>query len=141
MKVLTKYLTGAALDWAVAKAEGALAPLGNLHQAGRQLFIGVGGDLGEPGDWVVYQPSVDWSQGGPIIEREGIRWNRSGDQFYAWTPDHDWFDPLHEPMLEDSPDVKWLGFAFGPTVLIATMRCHVASELGEEVDIPEELLS
>lgn len=27
----------------------------------------------------------------------------------------------------------------GPTPLIAAMRCYVASKLGEEVEIPEEL--
>ena len=29
----------------------------------------------------------------------------------------------------------------GPTKLIAAMRCYVASKLGDEVDVPEELLS
>ncbi|VTU32108.1 hypothetical protein H4CHR_02944 [Variovorax sp. PBS-H4] len=29
---------------------------------------------------------------------------------------------------------------FGPTAAIAAMRCFVASRLGEEVDIPDELL-
>ena len=28
---------------------------------------------------------------------------------------------------------------YGPTALIAAMRCYVASKLGEEVDVPEEL--
>lgn len=28
----------------------------------------------------------------------------------------------------------------GPTPLIAAMRCYVASNLGEEVEIPEEVL-
>jgi hypothetical protein len=28
----------------------------------------------------------------------------------------------------------------GDTPLIAAMRCYVASKLGEEIDIPEELL-
>ncbi len=32
---------------------------------------------------------------------------------------------------------KW---GMGPTPLIAAMRCYVASKLGDEVDIPEELL-
>jgi hypothetical protein len=27
----------------------------------------------------------------------------------------------------------------GPTPLIAAMRCYVASKLGDEVDVPEEL--
>jgi hypothetical protein len=29
---------------------------------------------------------------------------------------------------------------FGPTPLIAAMRCYVASKLGDEIEIPEELL-
>lgn len=28
---------------------------------------------------------------------------------------------------------------FGPTPLIAAMRCYVASKLGDEVEVPEEL--
>ena len=28
---------------------------------------------------------------------------------------------------------------FGPTPLIAAMRCYVSGKLGDEVDIPEEL--
>jgi hypothetical protein len=30
--------------------------------------------------------------------------------------------------------------ATGPTLLIAAMRCFVASKLGDTIDIPEELL-
>jgi hypothetical protein len=29
---------------------------------------------------------------------------------------------------------------FGPTPLIAVMRCYVALKLGDEVEIPEELI-
>ena len=57
MKIKTSELTGAALDWAVAKCEGAIN--GNDLDIG---FILEGG----------YSPSTDWAQGGPIIEREGI---------------------------------------------------------------------
>mgnify|MGYP003443521145 FL=1 len=28
----------------------------------------------------------------------------------------------------------------GPTPLVAAMRCYVASKLGDEVDVPEELM-
>ena len=30
--------------------------------------------------------------------------------------------------------------ATGPTMLVAAMRCYVASKLGDEITIPEELL-
>ena len=50
----TNELTGAALDWAVAKCEGVYFE--NLEE-----FEMYAGDY-----------STDWAQGGPIIEREGI---------------------------------------------------------------------
>lgn len=50
----TSDLTGAALDWAVAKCEGDQLP-------DRGVMIQT---------WPKY--STDWAQGGPIIEREGI---------------------------------------------------------------------
>jgi hypothetical protein len=74
-----------------------------------------------------WQPTFDWSQGGPIIEREGInieRGNSSG-RWEAWTP---------APERRSGEAV-----AQGLTPLIAAMRCYVASKLGDEVEIPEEL--
>jgi hypothetical protein len=52
VKVKTSELTGAALDWAVAEAEG-LMPSKN--------WTGM-----------YYRPSTDWSVGGPLIERYEI---------------------------------------------------------------------
>ena len=53
----TSELTGAALDWAVAKCEGVIK-----GDALDIVFILEGG----------YTPSTDWAQGGRIIEREKI---------------------------------------------------------------------
>ena len=115
MKVKTAELTGAALDWAVAKCEGL-----EVNSQGRA--------------WVPdpdmlhfnkqFKPSTDWAQAGPIIERERIS------------------------VISDYHEVKegWLaeGYengvqVFGPAPLIAAMRCYVASKLGDEIDLPEEL--
>jgi len=55
-------LSGAALDWAVAKCEG--FPIERKQYS-------------DPDDWVwyynglSYYPSEEWAQGGPIIERGG----------------------------------------------------------------------
>jgi len=63
----TSELTGAALDWAVAKCE-----------PDDTLAIYFDESTGEPlchDDWPnnqEYKPSTDWAQGGPIIERERI---------------------------------------------------------------------
>jgi hypothetical protein len=67
-----------------------------------------------------YSPSTSWAQGGPIIERERI--NISDDGGDGWKAD----DSIGH-------------WGYGPTPLLAAMRCYVASKLGEEVEIPEEL--
>ena len=67
-----------------------------------------------------FEPHLDWAQGGPIIERERI--NLVGDGGDRW-------------MADDSIHMSY----YGPTPLIASMRCYVASKLGDEVEIPEEL--
>jgi len=77
------------------------------------------------------QYSTDWAQGGPIIERKeiGIRRNMPCSEDRQW---------------EASPSITAKGaggkFGYGPTPLIAAMRCYVASNLGTEIDIPEELV-
>ena len=67
--------------------------------------------------WEDYSPSTNWAQGGAIIEREGLTITHQQNQWAAQTDD----------------DL----FAFGPTPLIAAMRCYVASKLGGSVNIPE----
>ena len=67
-----------------------------------------------------FYPSTNWAQGGPIIERERININDFGGE--GWEAD----DSLGR-------------YGYGPTPLIAAMRCYVASKLGEEVDVPTEL--
>jgi len=63
----TSELTGAALDWAVAKAEG-------------RTDVRVDDD-GELVGQDEFDYSTDWAQGGPIIEREKIAvWHR-GDEW------------------------------------------------------------
>jgi hypothetical protein len=103
----TSELTGAALDWAVARCEGGV---------GENQLIGA---------W--YAPSTDWAQGGPIIEREGIGLDQYADypQWQAFTP---------APEQQSGQAV-----CNGPTPLIAAMRCYVASKLGDDVDVPEEM--
>lgn len=112
--VKASNLTGAALDWAVAKCEG------NLITFDR---------YGPSGQWEMY--STNWAQGGPIIDRNeiGIRRNAPCSHGREW---------------EASPSVTAKGaggrYGYGPTPLIAAMRCYVASKLGDIVDVPEELL-
>lgn len=101
---------GPVLDWLVAKANGDSEDALESYVDGLRC-------QGE-GDY-----STDWSQGGPIIEREGISVMRVfKDWPHPWCADHD-----------ESY------FVNAPTPLIAAMRCFCASKLGETVEVPEEL--
>ena len=77
-------------------------------------------------DFKVKPYSTDWAQGGPIIERERItiRVSTAGGNWVSFY---------------DSSGLRVLGRNTGHTPLIAAMRCYVASKLGHEVDVPEEL--
>ena len=114
----TSELQGAALDWAVAKCEGAYAPSVGTDIDGTKR-INYGGMYPE---W-----STDWAQGGPIIERERIRvWAMNFKS--QWEADFPHCEGPKDDIRES-----------GPTPLIAAMRCFVSSRLGDEVDLPEEL--
>lgn len=128
--VKTSEMTGNVLNWVIAKCEGftseyeadkndfwiertnhtytGLAPFGYLKEALRF--------------------STDWSQGGPIIERETI----------AVVPLLEGWEAQFEPSDQRFSEYH-LCLQRGPTPLIAAMRCYVASKLGETVEVPEEL--
>ena len=122
MIIKTSELTGAALDWAVAKCEGiGLGPRGLVvyyHE-------------GEPAMW---QPSTDPSQAYPIIFREyitvGPYHGYDGQPTGVYQAYIGWCNETMESRFQVD----------GPTPLVAAMRCYVASKLGDEVDVPEELI-
>ena len=123
IKLKTSELTGAALDWAVAKCEGRKPSCytGILRATAHPDF---------PDSPPIFGPelnySTDWAQGGPIIERERISIEDCQDGAGLY-----WEATRIEP-----PAVSE---ARGPTPLIAVMRCYVASKLGDEVEVPDEL--
>jgi hypothetical protein len=114
MKVKVSELQGAALDWAVAKCE-----VGDEF-----LFNPDPYTPDENGQPAYFTPSTNWAQGGPIIEREGI--SVAMDDVEPWCG-----------FIEDD-ETNTLLFS-GPTPLIAAMRCYVASQMGAEIELPEEL--
>ncbi len=98
-----------------------------------------------------FHPSTNWRQAGPIIERLDI----SIVRVYNGLPSEErgalWFATRHahhiplkrlddgrptSPYFMVDEDHK---SAYGPTPLIAAMRCYVAFKLGQEVQIPEDL--
>jgi hypothetical protein len=105
----TNELTGAALNWAVAEAEGFFKnDMASIRDGKVDVFYFDG-----------YAPSVDWALGGAIIQRERISLlDQGGD---CWLAICGWTE------------------MFGDTHLIAAMRSYVGSKLGNEVQIPEEI--
>lgn len=126
----TKDLIGPALNWAVAKLEVGNdcrdgKPCYYLHPNNPNLVCRVTYNHEEnPKGYDLCRYSTDWSQGGPIIER------LIAARCKLYLDNNDW------PVCFDQGTNK--GYC-GPTTLIAAMRCYVASKMGDEVEIPEEL--
>jgi hypothetical protein len=74
--------------------------------------------------WDLFCPSTEWEFGGPIIEREKI--GIDCDDEGVWFASYDLSTETSFGVSSKSP-------------LIAAMRCYVASKLGAEIDILEEL--
>jgi hypothetical protein len=139
IEVKVSDLTGAALDWAVAKYEGR-----EPRRLGARLYYvaDAGGDYREA-IGASYSPSTAWSQGGPIIEREGILLrplrkpgHASDGQWLAMFDGTNTGTMVHWVKRTDWPCHYWQG----DTPLIAAMRCYVASKKGETVMVPKELM-
>lgn len=111
MRIKTRELEGAALDWAVAKTV-CPACFGEDWMRG---WLSRG------------SPSTDWSQGGPLINERKVRVDPT---------------PSLTSGLKGWQAECWdtYGIGRGPTALIAACRAIVAAELGDSVDVPDELL-
>lgn len=125
----TSELSGAALDWAVAKCNGKTLHYFVDDWFKKDPWLTVNGIVDQP--LHSYTPSTDWGQGGPIIEREGIAVDceRSSGRVSGWVA-------CNEVAGDDNWDAN---VHYGTTPLIAAMRCYVASKLGDEIELPEEL--
>jgi len=127
MKIKTSELKGDALDWAVAKCEGYFTTAGQdlnywTSPDGAKHFMAMRNATGHGVHWT--HASTDWSEGGPIIERERITSSYEGKG--VW-------------IAGGFNGVAYIMNYPGPTPLIAAMRCYVASKLGNEVEVPDEL--
>lgn len=159
MKIKTANLIGPALDYSVARA------LGHEHVVFRNgtVWVMKPSTCNKPGCAVVHRSgekvaySTNWAQGGLIIESEKITVvcaEGAYNQSKAGTPDcfdTYWVADIGRLSREESygPQGDHWGEQFsidgdcvtGPTPLITAMRCLVASRLGDEVEIPDELIN
>lgn len=116
----TFELTGLAFNWAVAIALGWKWKAGNStiilarpNKNSKRKFTELGLNH--------FHPTSCWSIAGPIIEREGITL-RCG--LHGWDAELPEFGVLTD----------------GKSALEAAMRCFIASKLGDEIELPKELL-
>lgn len=129
MKIKTEDLIGPALDWAVGTALELPVEICQIFQYGRpngEHYISIG-ETDKDGAEVTFEPSEEWSQGGPLIQ-----WECLDVRVFA---EHGAPDGGPYWISERYPAV-----GHGPTPLIAVMRTLVASKLGDEVDVPDELV-
>lgn len=122
MKIKVSEATPLQLNYLVAKCEG----WEDSVQSAEQIWEF--DEYGGGPTYCGYEYSTDPAQAYPIIEREKIQtvWRiLDADGAGYWDASNLFADKYHYR---------------GPTPLIAAMRCFVASRLGEEVEIPEELI-
>lgn len=123
MKIKVSETTPLQLDWLVAKCEG-FGPDQYMKNIDIRLDVkGKASCLLVPINrtYVQWSPTIDWAQGGPIIEREKLSVCPGSDA----------------PWMACDKDA--LNRQAGPTPLIAAMRCYVSSKLGDEVEVPDAL--
>lgn len=121
MKIKTSQLSGPALDWAVAKADGVSVGLHYNPTAVSNYWVVHSGTLAR------YKPSIDWVVVGCLIQLYHITLESSldGTHWSAQCPDKEW--PCWHQQEGHGP-------------LEAVCRAIVASLLGDEVEVPDELL-
>jgi hypothetical protein len=118
MQVKVSEASGPTLDWMVAKCE-------NADWSDEDCIVNV--TTLDEYTGTICNYSTDWAQGGPIIEQAGISlWNKTNSTTIS-------------SMYWSAKSERYVHSGFGPTPLIAAMRCYCLSKLGEECEVPDEL--
>lgn len=145
--VETCKLEGLALNWAVGKALGWVDYPEDSKEQGAWWYT-------DPAkapfcarirkaDW---EPSTDWRQGGPLIDKYDVELIRFGEQaFYERDPQWNQKPCIgavirHAPHDTVSGDIDISECMTGETRLIAVCRAIVAWELGDIVKVPALLV-
>lgn len=114
MKIRTRDLSGKPLGWAVAKCQTLLG-----EASGFEIKDGVPFVL--DGYWQEAYYWFDWALVGPILDAHEISVERVVGGWIAFS------DYLVGEFPAESPQE-------------AILRCHLAVHLGDEIDVPDELV-
>ena len=131
----TAELTGALLDYWVARANGwTFGPPHKKHDW--DVWRDSSGEITGTIPAQAYQPSHDWAQAGPIIEREKIhlsppdaRVHRNGGSNAGWGESGVWMATTWHKGASGRRACGW----DETSPLVAAMRCYVISKFGDEV--------
>ena len=125
MKIKTSDLIGAQLDWMVAKCQGYVEQgvYGTPEFRDSEVYLCYC-------DAVLnscYSPTTDWAQGGPLLNQHKI--SRTIDHSGLWIAyaGYNLNDEQRHMQCDRSE-------------LVAGLRCLVALNLGDTVEVPDELL-
>ena len=139
MKIKVQDLTKLQLNWAVATSEEHPKAIDTSGLDGPVVICGFKQKMlhsnREGQEWIAYQPSSNWTQGGPIVEREITRMFKNLADGWTAQIRH---EKEHPSLVGRKVTTGWTN-ASGPTPLIAAMRCFVENRLGSEVEIPDIL--
>lgn len=134
VEVKTCDLEGAALDWAVAMAEGEEVIVHGIGQYRYDVRGGIHcckygctfGPRSITEEVERYEPSDSWAQGGPLIEKHKLDIGAPMENVTGpWNANTEWGHPMGTP---------------GPTPLVAACRAIVRAKLGETINVPAELI-
>ncbi|HCD9060324.1 phage protein NinX family protein [Pseudomonas aeruginosa] len=134
VEVKTCELEGAALDWAVAMAEGEEVIVHGIGQYRYDVRGGIHcckygctfGPRSITEEVERYEPSDSWAQGGPLIEKHKLDIGAPMENVTGpWNANTEWGHPMGTP---------------GPTPLVAACRAIVRAKLGETINVPAELI-
>lgn len=120
MKIKVNEASGVVLDWLVAKCEG-YSPISHSRLATVMVERRNARGVMQPEHITSLRFSSNWAQGGPIIEREKL-------------------GVIPHGLTYKSSNLANTLLGFGDTPLVAAMRSFVLSKLGDEVDVPNELV-
>ncbi|HGL4547156.1 TPA: phage protein NinX family protein [Klebsiella aerogenes] len=132
VKVKTADLVGTQLDIAVAVALGGVITRPQDAQVYLNEMHQLCGESAKRHSRYVFSPSTDWGQCGELMESLSISCYQSNDpatgKFYHWVGVNELAHPgKRRGLIADNPRV-------------AICRSVVQSKLGDEVDIPDELI-
>jgi len=128
MEVSTSQLSGAALNWAVAEAEGLNIRIALPNPEPHVIRIIVGDEPNRS-----FSPSTDWNVAGPLLhdEKFTVKPCLAGEVSGKW---------MASRQLSVTEPSGGQHTYYGDTPLVAILRCYVSKKLGDTVELPDQLV-